>query len=283
MVNLGIAIHTPPLVLVDEYLIEMHPEGRLRNLNHFEIHYISAHVGFANREEYMEAIRERIDDNALLTSLHFPSFNLSEENQRIQQVIIEEFEEMVEYGATIGAKNIVVHPGYLDYYETPQESDDFFAKRLVKDLEWATQISVALLTKLAKIAAIKGMTILAETLPLPNSVTKNCQELKSLKERVGANNIKFVLDTGHLHVSKNDVYENLICLGSDLLEIHAHDNNSKWDQHKVPGEGTVNWGEFKRGVEEINFKGPIIFELKHTPLDRLIVAHDFLTTLFTPN
>lgn len=281
MVKLGISIKTQPLELLDQYLSEMHPQGRLRNMNHFEVHYLSPYIGLENREEYMEAIRGRIVDNSLTASLHFPSFNLSERNQAIQRVIIEEFEGTVEYGATFGAQNIVIHPGYLDYYETPKEVDDYFANRLVRDLEGATQLSVALIKKLAPIAATKGMTILAETLPLPNGITKNCQELRNLQERVNAENVKFILDTGHLHVLQNDVYENLVCLGSDLLEIHAHDNNGKWDQHKIPGEGTVDWEGFKRGVKEIGFDGAIVFELPNIPLEGLVKAHDYLTSLFT--
>ncbi len=275
----GITLRPPSLSIIDSYLEQMKPGGVLENISHFEISYVSSNLGHDWRSDYLTGVKQRIDDNGLTASIHFPSFNLSEVNQGIQKVIISEFREMLEYCNQLNLENIVLHPGYLDYYETPKVVNKAFVDRMERDMLTATNHSVAMLKTLSSMADEYGLTILLENMPLPRAITKNCHELHNLKNLIHRNNVKFVLDTGHLHLTGNDMHENIISLGEDLRQIHVHDNNTEYDQHRVPGLGTIKWDSFAKSLIESNFSGIIIIELGESSLEEISQSAKFLTTL----
>lgn len=276
----GITLRPPSLSIIDSYLERMNPGGDLENISHFEISYVSSNLGFDWRNDYLAGVKQRINENGLTASIHFPSFNLSEVNQGIQKVIISEFQEMLDYCNQLNLKNIVIHPGYLDYYETPKVENKAFLDRMERDLQTATKHSVTMLRKLSSMADEYGLTILLENMPLPRAIAKNCDELRELKNLINMDNVKFVLDTGHLHLTGNDMHQNIICLGDDLRQIHVHDNDTEYDQHRIPGLGTIKWDSFAKSLIDSNFSGIIIIELGESSLEEISQSAKFLTTLF---
>ena len=253
----GLSLRRPDLNLIDSYLEEMRPGGDLRAIGHFEINYISANEEHERRSEYLDGVVHRVRDNGLSSSVHFPSFNLSEVNRRIREVIVQEFREALEFAGRLGAEYIVVHPGYLDYYETPKVLERDFVVRMENDLCAAFEYSADMLRRLGALASEGGLTILIENLPLPRCTTRSAEDLRRMRDRaVGgtdADSVKFVLDTGHLHLTGNDMYSAVRCMSEDLRLIHVHDNNRVYDQHRIPGTGTVDWEAFRRGLQGYQF------------------------------
>ena len=49
-------------------------------------------------------------------------------------------------------------------------------------------------------------------------------------------------------------------LGSYLGTLHIHDNDGTADAHRIPGNGTINWGDFSDALAEIGFDGVLNFE-----------------------
>ena len=115
----------------------MRPGGDLQAIGHFEVNYISENQGFEGRSEYLDGVVHRVRERGLSASVHFPSFNLSEVNRKIRAVIVQEFRDALEFARRLGAEYMVVHPGYLDYYETPKVLEPDFIVRMENDLEAA--------------------------------------------------------------------------------------------------------------------------------------------------
>lgn len=278
--KIGLSLRTTDLNLIDDYLKEMTFGGRLCNISHFEINYISDNLGYDWRDKYLNGIKKRIIDNNLSASIHFPSFNVSETNLKIQQVILEEFIQMLDFIKDLPIKNIIVHPGYLDYYETPKISNKMFIERMKNDLQTSFQYSSQFLKKMSSLAKSYDKNILLENLPLPRCITKDCYDLISLKNLINEDNIKFVLDTGHLNITGKDLSENIEKLSHELFETHVHDNNSEYDQHSIPGTGTVDWSNYRKSIEKIDFNGIHVIELNDCSIKSIIKSHDFLLNLF---
>ena len=42
--------------------------------------------------------------------------------------------------------------------------------------------------------------------------------------------------------------------------LHLHDNNGESDQHLIPGQGTIPWGEVFKALKEIGYSGDFTLE-----------------------
>ena len=165
----GLSLRRPDLNLIDSYLEEMRPGGDLQAIGHFEVNYISENQGFEGRAEYLDGVVRRVREEGLSASVHFPSFNLSEVNRKIRAVIVQEFRDALEFARRLGAEYMVVHPGYLDYYETPKILEPDFIVRMENDLEAAFEYSADMLAVLGRLAGEGGVRVLIENLPLPGA------------------------------------------------------------------------------------------------------------------
>lgn len=90
-------------------------------------------------------------------------------------------------------------------------------------------------------------------------------------------------DTGHAHVAEPDLAEALRLAAPRLLAFHVHDNDGSGDSHLVPYRGTIDWGSFVRGVEEMGLaKQPFSLELRrHGPyMDDLVAARNAVKRMF---
>lgn len=76
-------------------------------------------------------------------------------------------------------------------------------------------------------------------------------------------NMGIALDTGHCHVNKEVLVDTVYLLNDKNIPMHIHldDNNTTADQHKIPGEGTINFVPFFRALKETGYDGYLTVEL----------------------
>jgi protein FrlC len=76
-------------------------------------------------------------------------------------------------------------------------------------------------------------------------------------------NMGIALDTGHCHVNRESLVDCLYLLQDNRVPYHIHldDNNGMSDQHKIPGEGTLNFIPFFRNLLETGYDGFLTVEL----------------------
>jgi fructoselysine 3-epimerase len=76
-------------------------------------------------------------------------------------------------------------------------------------------------------------------------------------------NMGIALDTGHCHVNKESLTDSVLILKNNGIPLHIHldDNNGLSDQHKIPGEGTINFIPLLKILEETGYDGFLTVEL----------------------
>jgi sugar phosphate isomerase/epimerase len=109
--------------------------------------------------------------------------------------------------------------------------------------------------------------ILAIESPLPHLVGGHPDEFAWLLQHVGPD-ARVCLDTGHTSLGGH--WRRFVDIaGHRLVHVHAHDNRGQFDDHLPPGEGLVAWHDIKSTLQQVNYDGWIILELKcpEEPLD----------------
>ena len=85
-------------------------------------------------------------------------------------------------------------------------------------------------------------------------------ELKRLINSFNDPNVKACFDTGHSHVTGENVYECIKTLGQDIAALHVHDTKYGKDIHMIPFTGQIDWLGFIRGLKEVGYQGCISLE-----------------------
>lgn len=67
-------------------------------------------------------------------------------------------------------------------------------------------------------------------------------------------------DTGHAAVFGDDCGDAVRRIGRHLQALHVHDNDGTADQHRLPGNGIIDWERFRVALHEVGFDGAFSFE-----------------------
>ena len=74
------------------------------------------------------------------------------------------------------------------------------------------------------------------------------------------------VDTGHTHEAGSfwvpPAEEMIRILGKDISLLHLHDNSGHWDDHMLPGMGTINWPAVFDALDDISYEGNYNFEIR---------------------
>ena len=88
------------------------------------------------------------------------------------------------------------------------------------------------------------------------------QELESIPTAYKA----FCIDSGHSHAATGGGYltvpEHIRYFKDHVRVLHLHDNNGESDQHLIPGQGTIPWGEVFKALKEIGYDGYYNYEIR---------------------
>jgi len=87
--------------------------------------------------------------------------------------------------------------------------------------------------------------------------------IDALEKRQEKESLKICIDTGHanLHHALYDspVRRFLEEFKNSLTQVHISDNWGKADDHNIPGEGTVDWGDLLQTLADTQYNGSFIF------------------------
>ncbi len=113
--------------------------------------------------------------------------------------------------------------------------------------------------KLMKAVNLPGGSVFA--VENGSTAEAGAESLMRLIESYPANKLGITLDVGHAHM-EGDAQGAVKLVGPRLKSIHAHDNDSRSDDHLVPGKGNIPWEEVKKALMEVNFEGPFVYEIR---------------------
>jgi len=164
----------------------------------------------------------------------------------------------------LGSRLVTLHPGHMPPYPFIPSLRESGKKNFLDSLQTLLDYS-----------AETGVPIGLENLPLGLSF---CYTLDELIDYVNSfENLRVTLDVPHAYIigkflqlvdkkkaatpPEDEIAEAIRKLGNRIINIHLHDNDGSWDQHKVPGEGAINFKPIVEAMKEINYNHLITLEI----------------------
>jgi len=213
-----------------------------------------------NDERFEKLQRALLTSGVKLNSIHVPFHversdyaNISEPEyldishpdrkarKRVVKMALLCLERLIE----LGGRCLVVHPSH----EPIRESER------VQRLEY----SLESLQVLKEHLPVDGSIDIAVENMCRTSLGRESSELLSLLERVDSPHFGICLDVNHCF--QEEVNGLTKSYASFISSIHISDNDGVNEQHWMPGKGVINWSEWIKTILEIEYKGPLIYEI----------------------
>jgi len=180
-----------------------------------------------NRIRSLLKLRNECD---LIFTVHAPftDSNVASLVPEVRQMAMRRLEQSMRNASELKAEAWVMHPGQRGALTT------FYPER-----EW--RLNVEAIASLGTLAEEIGVQMCVENMPKGFSALMNGQEsFNRIYDELGWGRFKIVLDVGHANTTGNPS-EFLDKFSEQIVHVHAHDNQGKWDSHEEIGKGTVNW------------------------------------------
>jgi len=171
-------------------------------------------------------LKELTASKPLHLSAHAPmsDINIGSLSARMLEASIGEVEECLGACRHLDIRTCVVHPGFL----TPL---GFVDKEMVRSTTKAS------LLRLQRAAADAGVTIAFENMPAGPSCL--AQTPDDLMRHIDGTDIMVCWDIGHANTM--NLVDEFLSMRDRFVNIHAHDNMGRADEHLPVGTGTVDW------------------------------------------
>ena len=161
--------------------------------------------------------------------------------------------------AILGAPSCVVHfINSTDWGKQPPEVMRSVSKEMYNNIiPYAEKHKVNIALETFGAALVKGDRI-REFFADPNEFLDQFNAMDTKYKTM-------CVDTGHIHEAESfwvpPPEEYIRILGKDVTLLHLHDNFGRWDDHQLPGQGSVNWIKVFDALDEIDYKGTYNLEL----------------------
>ena len=193
-------------------------------------------------------IRALADEYGLrLNSFHlrfspFGFVNIASLEEELRRKTVAYQKEFIRRGAEIGIPIFVIHPSDEPFSDEIRPQKIAYAKEC--------------LAELAECAAACGVTVAVED--LPRTCLGNCS--KELLDIISVDDrLRICFDTNHMLSEPLDDF--LRACASKIVTTHVSDYDFKNERHWLPGEGDVNWKSLFDTLDEVGYRGPILYEL----------------------
>jgi D-psicose/D-tagatose/L-ribulose 3-epimerase len=125
------------------------------------------------------------------------------------------------------------------------------------DKGWAWEKSIECLKILGEDAERYGITIALEVLNRNESyILNDCEEALEYCRRVDRPSVKILLDTYHMNIEEDNMYDAIRKAGPMLAHLHVGECN-----RKLPGmNNSINWKEIGQALRDINYSGYVVME-----------------------
>ena len=189
-----------------------------------------------------------------------------------------EFDELaqIDYCRELGLNIIFCHLGYKNINELWIEGEfgDKVTEEYIADLDvmhekkidmvcmhltthsdppMYNELGLERIKKIVQHAKNLGIKIAFENTRIPGYLEFVLGEVKD-------ENVGLCLDVGHLHVHFDDKLD-WEFFRNRIFAVHMHDNDKSYDQHLLPGDGTIDWKDVLGKLKEHGYTGPITLEL----------------------
>ncbi len=159
----------------------------------------------------------------------------------------------LETAGALGARFMVLHPVW--------RVDGV----IIEDAEAFIRLNAEAVKPWLEKARDCGVTILSENLLW--GASKDPRIVARLAEAVDSPFFGWCYDTGHANCFGIRPEVLTECAAAPL-SLHMQDNRGTgWDDHMIPGDGTVDWDALLRSLKAVGYSGDCVLEAHHQSLD----------------
>ena len=248
-------------------IFEPYGENRYKKMKEFGFEYADFSIGGnlegMTEEEYLEKYmkEKELADEAGVTiwQIHGPwRYPPHDETPELRAERAELMKRSIRVTAQIGCKYWVIHP-FFPFGDCGFDMDSFW--RINEEF---------FKNELVPYAKEYGITVCFENMPMKTVTMSTTEKSLEFIHKIGMDNIKLCLDTGHEAVFRLSPADAVRRAGKDLAVLHVHDNDGDTDRHWVPGSGVVDFYDFYKALKEIEFDGVFSLELD-SPLEAVFL------------
>lgn len=183
-----------------------------------------------------------------------PGRDLTHPSDAVRTSTLRYIEGCLEFGATVGAE-VLGGPLYSEVGKRrplPPEQ---------RAAEW--DLAVAGVRAAAELAAARGLRIAIEPInrfetDLVNTVADAVRLARATQHPAAG----VMVDSFHLTIEEADLEQALATAGDLLWHVQVSENH-----RGIPGTGLTDWAAFRRGLEAVRYRGPVVIE-SFTPDNR---------------
>jgi sugar phosphate isomerase/epimerase len=147
--------------------------------------------------------------------------------------------------AAVGGRTISLQPGGPQDHLSRQEALSRFEAGLREVLPLAQQHNVTLMVE-----------------PEPGLVIQHSHECVEFLDRIGHPHLKMNCDVGHFYCVEEDPAEVVRKCAPYIAHIHLEDiKENRVHQHRIPGEGAMDWKTIFAAIADIHYTGWLTVEL----------------------
>ncbi len=251
-------VNAPLDLLVDKYMEKFLDEG----LNP-EIGLDAKALDRFSRDDFSR-VAKRLRERGLSTTIHGPFMDLSpgSPDPLVWNLTKKRYEQALEAVSIFKPRTFVCHAGYeVKRYGYVREA------WMEKSLEMWTWLSGLLADEGAK-------------LMLENVYEHGPEEIEFVFENVPGDNVGFCFDIGHQSAfSKTNFERWMQVLGPYVGQLHLHDNDGSWDQHKSLGGASIDFASFF-DILKIYRKTPPVITLEPHQEEDLVPSLRYLERIW---
>jgi sugar phosphate isomerase/epimerase len=173
-----------------------------------------------------------------------PPFSTGTASPEQRARTIDECTRALTLAETAPYQHLVLHLGVPDEYAPP--TGDNQRDGVLRTLD-----------ALIPVAERVGVRIAVEVIP---NALSTARQLVRLIEDEELPQLGICLDVGHARL-QGDVMDALETVAGYLVTTHLHDNRGHADDHLVPFDGVIDWGELLIGFQKVGYDGTLLLEL----------------------
>lgn len=203
-------------------------------------------------DEDIKNLRKVIESSGLEISAFIPAqfrypTSICSPNNVIREDSVNYLKDSILTSIKLGCLKVSICPGHTLYgqgYENGMQ-----------------QLSISI-RDLYKYADKKGVTLLIEPAHrFESDLILTIKDGVDFINELGLENLGIAMDTGHCYVNGESLVESVSLLKGYPYHIHIDDNHGTSDDHKVPGEGSIDFLPFFRELKNAAYQGFLTVEL----------------------
>jgi sugar phosphate isomerase/epimerase len=225
-------------------------------LPHFELWEIVSEADHFLPDIEAQA-RELLDTTHLRLSVHAPYsvVNLAAFDERTRRFSVKVLCDTVETAGRLGIGPVTVHPGILGPIQR-------------YDRERTIRLTKQGLREIAEAADDCGVQACLENMPSMKACI--CQTAAEMRDMLDGLDMGMCFDIGHANTTGQ--IPELLEMAKDFANIHVHDNDGAYDQHRPLGKGNIDFSALKH----ISYWGNHIIEAADPGIDDALASKNFL-------